>query len=128
MATPNPLQTPKKPLVLTNVRPGQVRIAGLTFQPGDRKTIPEQFADAVRKAPVFGRYLLEGDVRLPEAPEPPKVPSLADLDDPKALAMVRLEDSLETLAAWAESENATGKPRRAVLDMIRERAESIARK
>lgn len=117
----------RKPLEVTNVRPSLVGIAGLTFKPGDTKTIPAKHEAAVRRSPLFGKVLIEGRKEMPPPLPMAKPAGLGGLEEVNALAYIALETELPLLSQWAEGES-TGEKRKTVLDAIAARATVLSTK
>lgn len=113
-------------LEVTNVRPSMVRTCGVEFMPGGRGKIPAAMVDAFRKGPLAGRVLLEGPVAMPAPAPTMRLATLANLEEAQAVHLVKAEGDLATLAAWAESEQASQK-RKGVLDSISDRAAALAK-
>ena len=99
----------------TNTRASKVSVAKHDLIPGETKDLGEDAAKILEQKDAKGNLthplrkganpiLQPGKVEMPPVAESPKVPSLRDLDIPRALAQVKLCSDLNTLATWAATE------------------------
>lgn len=117
----------------TNTRASKVSVAGVDFNPGETKSVPEKFIEAMERKGPDGLFvnplrrgprpiLQPGRVTMPE-PKPQAKPGTLDSVTLKAMAQIRLCSDLDLLATWHASET-----RLDVVAAIATRAQELAKK